>query len=169
MVLALAGCGCQPGDRTAESPRPPLADTLVSVLSQLTWAAWSGRPYEFATFLDSAEAGRLTKVTARHGFASLPNYLRYQFANWPDPDTLIFADLTQDGQYARIAFKGAGLSPRRGQEVVRYTFALFKLTGERWKLAAVSSFDKPRFDQYGTEWSYLETELPPRLRFPRHF
>jgi len=168
-ALILAGCNTLSDERAVMRHRPPLADTLVSILAQLGDAARDDEADRFISLLDSTEAARLSRLTARQGFASLRGYLQYQFANWPDPDTLSFGDLMADGRYARIALEGAGQKAGRREEMIRYTFALFTRSGDAWKLAAVSSLEKPRYDRYGTELGYLETELPPKLRFPRLF
>jgi len=163
--------GCQLGERDREEvkERPPLADTLLAILSRLGDAARGNEPDQFIGLLDSAEADRLRKLTAKQGFHSLRGYLQYQFASWPDPDTLTFTDLVEQGPYARLALSGTGVGFGRRGGNVRYTFALFKKTDTTWRLAAVSSLEKPRFDPYGTEQDYFETELPPKLRFPRLF
>jgi hypothetical protein len=169
VCLILLGCNTLTDERPKPRARPPLADTLLSILAQLGEAARNDQADQFIGLLDSAEARRLARLTEQHGFASLRGYLQHQFANWPDPDTLAFSDLMADGRYARLALEGAGLRAGRRQEMVRYTFALFARADQDWKLAAVSSLEKPRYDRYGTELGYLETELPPKLRFPRLF
>jgi hypothetical protein len=169
LIAVLSGCQAGDGDQSEAKDRPPLADTLMAILTQLGDAARGNEADRFIGLLDSSEAERLRELTARQGFHSLRGYLQYQFACWPDPDTLIFTDLVEGGPYARLALSGAGVGfGRRGQSV-RYTFALFKKSDTTWRLAAVSSLEKPRFDSYGTEQDYFETELPPKLRFPRLF
>lgn len=170
-ILAALIFGCQ-ADRQNQSQvkeRPPLADTLMAILTQLGDAARQNEADRFIGLLDSTEADRLRKLTVRQGFQSLRGYLQYQFACWPNPDTLIFTDLIEEGTYARLALSGEGVGFGRRGETVRYTFALFKKSEQDWRLAAVSSLEKPRFDAYGTRQDYHETELPPKLRFPRLF
>lgn len=169
-ILLAVMSSCQVGGRDhAAVARPPLADTLMNILTQLGDAARQNEPDRFIGLLDSSEADRLRKLTVRQGFQSLRGYLQWQFANWPDPDTLIFTDLIEEGPYARLALSGEGIGFGGREQTVRYTFALFKKSDTTWRLAAVSSLEKPRFDAYGTELDYFETELPPKLRFPRLF
>jgi hypothetical protein len=157
---------------TAQADRPaaePLADTLVAILEELKDAAMGERTEEFVAFLDPQEVERLGDATRGFGFQSLKSYLQKQFAAWPDPDTLLVEDLLYSPPYARLALVGPGNRLGRGQSCVRYTFLLFKMDLDQWRLAAVSNLEKDEFDDYGTRLSYLETELPPRLRFPRRF
>ncbi len=170
LPIGLPGCS---GERSARAGRqgapPPLVDTLVTIFQQLRETAVANRSDNFLGFLDSSETCRLDVLSRSRGFASLRSYLEYQFASWPDPDTLSFNDLIYQPPYARIALSGTGARIGDGRERLRYTFLLYRRAGETWRLAAVSNLEKERFDLYGTELSYLETELPPKLRFPRLF
>jgi hypothetical protein len=147
----------------------PLVDTLVQILDRLRETAYSNQSEEFLGMLDSAEAVRLRRLADRNGFRSLRTYVEHLFAHWPDPDTLQFGDLTRAEPYARLTLTSDVESGRYREEAVRYTFVLFKKEAVGWRLAAISTLEKRRYDPYGTEVSYLETELPPRLRFPRLF
>jgi hypothetical protein len=71
--------------------------------------------------------------------------------------------------YARLTMVGPGTRIGQDRERRRYTFLLFKRDGARWKLSAMSTLEKERYDPYGYEITYHETDLPPKLRFPRQF
>ena len=126
-------------------------------------------PDRFLALLDPTEKEDLADLTRRHGFSSLRTYLERQFVNWPDVDTLTYGGLTNTGNYARLTLVGRGSSFGRGGEKVRYTFLLFRRGQACWGLTAMASLEKERFDRYGYEVSYHETDLPPKLRFPRQF
>ena len=89
-------------------------------------------------------------------------YIKLQEANGQ-------ASATEGAGYARLEWTGGASSIGYREERVRYTFILFKRHNSGWKLAAISTLEKERYDPYGTELTYLETELPPKLRFPRLF
>ncbi len=96
-------------------------------------------------------------------------YLEARFGGWPNPDTLLLEDLTVEPPFARIALAGEASHIGANVERIRYTFLLFRRVKSAWKLAGVSAIEKDRYDRYGTELGYFETELPPTLRFPRLF
>jgi len=169
-AVSILWLGCADSEfRTDPPPTLSLADTLVDVFSELQDAI-SVREYDrFLELLDPVEATRLKQLARRHGFASLHNYIRLQFAEFPDPDTLAFVGITEGAGYARVEFAGRADQFGHREERVLYTFILYKRQSSGWKVAAISSLEKERFDSYGTEVSYFETDLPPRLRFPRLF
>lgn len=162
------GCNSNNSSQTDHNPRPVLADTLVAIFAEIKAAVMDDRAEDFVRFLDPIEAARLLPARKRRN-GSLGSYLRHRLAGWPDPDTLQFEDLIHEPPYARVALSGSAGRFGYRQERVRYTFVLFKRQQETWRIAAVSSLEKERLDPYGTELSYLETELPPKLRFPRLF
>jgi len=169
--MAVVAVSCQ--QKQAESQPPPaaqaLADTLVQILDRLRESAHSDRADEFLGMLDSAEAVRLRRMASRNGFGSLRTYVEHLFAHWPDPDTLRLGDVIHADPYARLTLTHHCAPGMYKEESIRYTFVLFKKEDSEWRLAAISSLEKERYDPYGTELSYLETELPPKLRFPRLF
>lgn len=170
-VLGAMGYGCSRGSgpEIARADTPPLADTLVSIFHELKAAALSDRANDLITLLDSAEARKLRRVCGHYSLPGLRQYLETRFAGWPDPDTLKFEDLTVQPPYARIAFAGAAEQMGRKEDRVRFTFLLFRQVSQNWRLAAVSTLEKDRFDPYGTRLGFLETELPSTFRFPRLF
>lgn len=169
--IVLIAAACYQQQEQAETTGPPtaLADTLVQILDRLRETAHSNRAEEFLGLLDSAESVRLRSLAGRNGFSSLRTYVEHLFAYWPDPDTLAFGDLIRDDPYARLSLISEVEPGHYKDEAVRYTFVLFKKEQAEWRLAAISCLEKERYDPYGTELSYLETELPPKLRFPRLF
>lgn len=170
MLVLLAACSHHGPDNTSVAlSQPPLADTLVTILRDLQKVALSNRPEELLGFLDSAEARRLTSACRVYGASALSRYLQARFDGWPDPDTLYLADFTLEPPYARITLAGGGAHLGDNEERVRFTFLLFRKVKTGWRLAFISTLDKKRYDCYGTELSFLETELPPDLRFPRLF
>ncbi len=171
IVAAIATASCRLEKASSEPPAAAraLADTLVQILDRLRETAHSNEAEEFLGLLDSAESVRLRHLANRNGFHSLRTYVEHLFAYWPDPDTLTLDDITCDDPYARLTLTRDCRPGRYKRESVRYTFILFKKEAAQWRLAAISSMEKDRYDPYGTELSYLETELPPKLRFPRLF
>ncbi|MEW5795800.1 MAG: hypothetical protein AB1772_05515 [Candidatus Zixiibacteriota bacterium] len=170
LLLLAAACSQEaPRDPSRESAREPLVDTLVAIFQELKQAAVSDRPERLVSYLDSSEARRLTYACRQYGFSALGQYLRSLFAGWPDVDTLLVEDLIVKPPYARVTLAGPGTQFGYREERVRYTFLLFRRERADWRLAGVSSLEKGRYDPYGTRLSYLETELPPKLRFPRLF
>lgn len=165
-----SGCSDKPGTGFSQiAEKPPLADTLVAIFHELRAAALSDRANDLITLLDSAEARRLRRVCGHYNLPGLRQYLETRFAGWPEPDTLTLEDLTFQPPYARIAFVGAGSQMGQRDKRVRFTFFLFRQVSQDWRLAAVSTLEKDKYDRYGTQQSFFETELPSSLRFPRLF
>lgn len=171
VLLVLSGC-LDRRDSSNDNPlrAPGLSDTLVTIFEAMVSAATTDRSDQFKDFLARSEIDRLERIQSGYGSVSLDWCLERQLGSWPDLDTLVFEDLVHRPPYARVAFTGAG-AYARFDDRVRYTFLLFHRNdqGDGWRVAGVSSLEKDRFDRYGTELSYLETELPSQLRFPRHF
>jgi len=171
-ILGVTVYGCSGGSRTEvarAADKPPLADTLVGIFHELKAAALSDRANDLVGMLDSAEARRLRRVCGHYSLPGLRQYLETRFAGWPDPDTMSLEDLTVEPPYARIALAGAAEQVGRRDERVRFTFLLFRQVSQNWRLAAVSTLEKNRYDRYGTPLGFLETELPSTFRFPRLF
>ena len=171
-LLGAMGYGCSVGsgsDVAQVTEKPPLADTLVAIFHELKAAALSDRANDLITLLDSAEARKLRRVCGHYSLPGLRQYLETRFAGWPDPDTMSLEDLTVEPPYARIALAGAAEQVGRRDERVRFTFLLFRQVSQNWRLAAVSTLEKNRYDRYGTPLGFLETELPSTFRFPRLF
>jgi len=165
-----SGCSEEPGTEVSQiAAKPPLADTLVAIFHELKAAALSDRANDLVSLLDSAEARRLRRVCGHYSLPGLRQYLETRFAGWPDPDTLTLEDFTFQPPYARVAFAGAGSEIGYRYERVRFTFLLFRQVSDNWRLTAISTLEKDRYDRYGTSVSFLETELPSSLRFPRLF
>ena len=158
-----------PNQASAGSAQPPLVDTLVTIFRDLQKAALSDRPDDLVKLLDSAEARRLTFACHVYGVSALGQYLENRFGGWPNLDTLLVEDLIVAPPFARIALAGKGSHIGTNDDRVRFTFLLFRRVKSGWKLAYVSALEKDRFDRYGTELGYFETELPSNLRFPRLF
>jgi len=154
---------------SADVRQSPLVDTLVTIFRDLQKASLSNRPEELVGFLDSAEARRFKSARKLYGDSGLRQYLEARFGGWPNPDTMLLEDLTVEPPFARIALAGEGAYMGANVERIRYTFLLFRRVKTGWKLASVSTIEKDRYDRYGTELGYFETELPPTLRFPRLF
>jgi hypothetical protein len=169
-LVVLAGLiGCrEAGDKTADSEPPPLGDTLSTIYEAIVTAATTDRHENFRKMLVLSETQRLDRIRENYGAMSIGWCLERQLGSWPNLDTLVFEDLVHQPPYARVSFSGAGAYAAYDDRV-RYTFLLFRQNDTGWRLAGVSSLEKDRFDRYGTELGYLETELPSQLRFPRLF
>ena len=146
-----------------------LADSLRTIFQEVRAAMIEGQPEAFLALLDKGEVPEMRRLARRHGFRSLKTYFGSRYANWPDLDTLRYGGLVTSPGYARLALVGTGESYGRAREPLRYTFLLFRLHADGWKLAASATFDMDRYDPYGHEITYHETDLPPKLRFPRQF
>jgi len=170
-VVTMVTASCRLKQETSGPPAAAtaLADTLVQILDRLRESAHANEAEEFLGLLDSAESVRLRHLASRNGFHSLRTYVEHLFAYWPDPDTLALSDIIHHDPYARLTLTHDCKPGQYKDETVRYTFVLFKKEAAEWRLAAISSLEKDRYDPYGTELNYLEMELPPKLRFPRLF
>ncbi len=171
LAVSLACSEAQNQTSVPVSTQPAVVDTLRVIFDELQQAVLLGQPERFRNLLDPAQADTLRKLIRKHGYLSLRSYIERQFANWPNLDTLELYQIKQSGDYVRLAYKGPGSHFGHRQPWVRYTFLLFKHHRESWRLAGVSSIEAEQFDPYGYgyELSYHETDLPPRLRFPRLF
>lgn len=171
LALGLACSEAQNQTGVPASTQPVIVDTLRVIFDELQQAVLQGQPEKFRSLLDPAQADTLRKLIRKHGYLSLRSYIERQFANWPNLDTLELYQIRQSGSYVRLAYKGPGSNLGHRQPWVRYTFLLFKQHQDRWRLAAVTSIEAEQYDPYGYgyELSYHETDLPPRLRFPRLF
>lgn len=169
VALWLAACSDLQVAQQAVKKPPPLVDTLLAVFARVQVAVEENRTEDFLGLLDSAAAIRLGKLTL--GKKAAPNwvYLKQTFVILPQPDSLVFVDLIQAMDYARVTMAGDGARIGYNRERIRYFFLLFRKQASGWKVAAVSQLEKDRFDDFGTELSYFETELQPHLRFPRRF
>lgn len=167
--VAAALCFCCGQGQKEQLCVPALADSLTAVFDDLKEAWQENRSVEFFDLLDPAQAGKLLAVARQHGYASIRPLIGWQFGSWPDLDTLNFRELKEAQDYARLTFTGSGRKASYFPARIKYTFLLFRRTGGSWKLAAITSLEKQKRDRYGYEITYHETELPPKLRFPRLF
>lgn len=149
--------------------KTPLSDSLLAIFRGMSVAVSHHREDVFEAFLHPDAHGELQLRTQRYGFKSLMAYLRNHAGDWPDPDTLLLIDLVHDSLNARVTLVGRGRYWSQSRDRIRYTFLLFRTSPNGWKLAALSALEKERTDPYGYPVSYHETELPPKLRFPRAF
>ena len=169
ILTTLVACSDnRPSSADSQLQVSPLGDTLATIYEAIVSAATADRSEDFRDFLVLSEAERLDRIRESYGSVSLGWCLERQLGSWPNLDTLEFEDLVHRPPYARVAFSAAGAFANYKNRV-RYTFLLFRQNERGWCLAGVSSLDKDRFDRYGTELGYLETELPSQLRFPRLF
>lgn len=168
-IIAVIGIRCDQAEAPGISAAPPLADTLLTVFSDMTSALRANEPDSFFALIHPDDARSLQELSARHGYSSLKVYLQSQLHGWPDLDTLWYGDIRANGMYARLTMIGPGTRIGQDRERRRYTFLLFKRDGDRWKLSAMSTLEKERYDPYGYKVTYHETDLPPKLRFPRQF
>jgi hypothetical protein len=164
------GCTARSESEAAQArEKSPLADTLVAIFHEMKAAALSDRANDLVSLLDSAEARKLRRVCGHYSLPGLRQYLETRFAGWPDPDTLTLEDLTVQPPYARIALAGSAEAVGHQDDRIRFTFLLFRQVSQNWRLSAVSTLEKDRFDRYGTRLGFHETELPSQFRFPRLF
>ncbi len=174
LLVGLLGLACSQAQNQTEIPVSnvlPTVDTLRAIFEELHQAMLLGDQERFFSMLAPAEAANLQKLVERHGYLSLKSYIERQFANWPNLDTMMLFEVRESGEYLRLTYAAPGTSFGYKEERLRYTFLLFKRDGGSWKLAAVTDLEKAQFDPYGYgyELTVHETDLPPKLRFPRAF
>ena len=167
VLAAGLGVACSSVQNQPTTTAPPLVDTLAAMFADMTDCVCQGDADGFLRRMHPDEVRQLRRISRRHGYSSLRAYLEGQLHGWPAMDTLKFAGLARNSKYARLALRGRGSRLGRGEESVRYTFLLFKRHGGEWRLAGMTALEKPQFDRYGHVISYYETDLPPKLRFPR--
>ncbi len=150
---------------------PPLVDTLTGVFENLHQAMLAADQDRFFGLLDPQEGAKLKVAVRKNGYGSLKTFIERQFANWPDFDTLNLYEIRQAGPYARLTFSAPGTRFGFKEPRTRYTYLLFKRLQGSWRIAAVTDMECDRFDPYGYGYrlSFHETDLPPKLRFPRAF
>ncbi len=166
LISFVVSPGCQ---QNAEPIATPLVvDSLKATFEEVRQAALEHDEKRFFSLLDPTESADLQVLARRHGYASLTSYIGHHYSNWPNLDTLRFRGLRSSGDYIRLSMSGPG-SRLRHQAQVRHTFILFRSHPEGWRLAGMSNLENLGYDQYGHEVTVHETDLPPSLRFPRHF
>jgi len=156
---------------TSQVEVTPLVDTLQAVFIDLHEATLTGDNEQFFGLLDPNESEELKRLVKQYGYISLKTYLERQFAQWPDLDTLELTEVRQAGRYARLTYSGFGTRFGYKAPRIRYTFLLYRRHVDGWRLTAVTDIERDQFDPYGYgyEFTVHETDLPPKLRFPRAF
>jgi hypothetical protein len=165
LLVASAGCGTK--NQYQAGPIPPLVDSLSTVYGTLQEAASTDNPDEFFACLDPIEAYHVKKLASSNGYRKVKSFIERRYAFLPDLDTLNFREWKRAGDYVRLTYVGPGGSFGYNRERARFSFLLFRSCTQGWKLSAISSIEKDRFDRYGYELTYHETDLPPKFRFPR--
>ena len=165
LLAAIAGCTVAEKEPVAEVP--VLADSLSSVYGELKQATSDNRSDDFFACLDPIEAYHIKKLAVSNGYRKVKSFIERKYAYLPDLDTLSFHEIKRAGDYVRLTYVGAGTRLGYRTERARFTFLLFRDCDDGWKLSAMSSIERDRFDQYGYEITYHETDLPPKFRFPR--
>ena len=165
LLIAISGCTADDGDPIARQPL--LADSLSTVYGVLKEAANNNNPEVFFDCLDPIEAYHIKKLAASNGYRQVKSFIERKYVSLPNLDTLNFHELKRAGNYVRLTFVGSGTSLGYRMERARFTFLLFREYDSAWKLSAMSTIERERFDRYGHELTYHETDLPPKFRFPR--
>ncbi len=165
LFLMIGGCTTTDSDRFVR--QPALADSLSTIYGTLKEATIANDPDGFFACLDPIEAYHIKKLSSSNGYRKVKSFIERKYAFLPDLDTLNFHELRQGGDFVRLTYIGPGTSFGYRTERARFTFLLFREFKSAWKLSAMSSIERDRFDRYGYEISYHETDLPPKFRFPR--
>jgi len=170
-AAAVLGYRLMPRPAPVVAQTPPLVDTLTGVFENLHQAMLDGDQDRFFGLLDPGEGAKLKAAVKKNGYSSLKTFIERQFANWPDFDTLSLFEIKQGGPYARLAYSAPGTRIGFKAPRTRYTYLLFKRLKGQWRIAAVTDMECDKFDPYGYGYrlSFHETDLPPKLRFPRAF
>ena len=161
----MVGCAAPEGDRFVQ--QPPLADSLSAVYGTLKEATVANDPESFFACLDPIEVYHIKKLSSSNGYRKIKSFIERKYAYLPNLDTLNYHELRRAGDFVRITYVGPGTGLGYRTERARFTFLLFRQYKSAWKLSAMSSIERDRFDRYGYEISYHETDLPPKFRFPR--
>lgn len=166
-TLPLSRCTQEP----LELVRPglPMVDSLLASYAAIREAAESSDSDRLLALMEPDDADMLRSLAAKHGYNSLRSYLSYQMSGWPDPDTLSIIGVKRYGQFARLTFAGQATPTSWQSSAIRYTMILFKEHEGQWRLSAITSIEKDRYDLYGHEISFHDADYPPRFRFPRLF
>ncbi len=165
LLIAISGCTTTDSDQIAQQPL--LADSLSTIYGTLKEATVTNNPDDFFACLDPLEAYHIKMLASTNGYRQVKSFIERKYALLPDLDTLNFHELKRAGDYVRLTYIGSGTSLGYRKERARFTFLLFREFKSAWKLSAVSSIERDRFDRYGYEITYHETDLPPKFRFPR--
>lgn len=170
IFLAVAvAYGSLSDEKEVTLPPPPLVDTLAGIFDEVRQAALDNDAKKFLSMLDPVQADDLERLSQRNGFKSLRTYLETQFVNWPDIDTMTYGNLVTWNEYARLHYTGGGTRIGHRTKKTRYTCFLFRRHDSGWKLEAMTALEKDSYDPYGWAIVLHETDLPPKLRFPRLF
>lgn len=160
------GSGCQEQPQTTAT-LPPLADSLKAVYANARLAIHTDSLTRFLDLLDPLEGRHVSKLARANGFKSVRTFLLRRYGRMPNLESLHFEQIKNSPSYARMTFTGGMTDPGFKEARIRYNFVLFKRHDNQWKFSAFSAIEKNRYDRYGRELGFHETELPRKLRFPR--
>lgn len=150
-------------------PDDPLTTTLLQTYNDLRKAAEDSNLDSVIMMLDPIDANSLRAMTRKNGYNSLRSYLSNRMSGWPDPDTLSILEVTSNDKLARLTLAGMGNLVSSPSDRICYTGILFRRQPDGWSVAAITSIEKDRYDHFGQEMNFHETDYPPRFRFPRRF
>ena len=122
---------------------------------------------EFKKLIDSRLSSELTFRAKKSRFTSSVQFFKWQNPNLPSLDTLQFYELRESGEYRRLTYTGNILSFANQDIRIRYTYLLYRLDRDDWRLSGIVSVDHDRYDSYGRELTIHETDLPSSMRFPK--
>ncbi|MFQ5499386.1 MAG: hypothetical protein ACE5FH_06915 [Candidatus Zixiibacteriota bacterium] len=146
-----------------------MADSLITSFHQLRGLVTQSDTGRLESYLDELQLAELRQLARKRGFFSFRSFLRHQAQGWPNLDTLSLVEIRNVHRYVRLSFQGsADWSHTRTASSI-YTYLLYRQTDDGWRLAGMTDIERARVDQYGYRISVHETDLPPRLRFPRAF
>ena len=166
-TLPLSRCGNEP--LTLVRPGLPMVDSLLATYAAVREAAESSDVDRLLALMEPGDADMLRSQAPKHGYNSLRSYLSYQMSGWPDPDTLSIIGVKRYGRFARLTFAGQAVPATWKSSAIRYTMILFKEHNGQWRFSAITNVEKDRYDHYGQEITFQDTDYPPKFRFPRLF
>lgn len=174
LVSIIAAVGLATCQRVSDRPiqaieSTPLSDSLAATFATMKADVRENRFDSFYHKLDPTKHALLKVEAKQKGFQSLESMLRRRAYHWPDPDNLILHDLRQSGNYVRLGYARCWKPNRSSGERIKYSFLLFVLSEQEWKLADMTRLEMERLDRYGYLTTYHETDLPSLFRFPRIF
>lgn len=165
VTVPLSQCREEPLE--LKRPGLPMVDSLLACYSAARKAAERSDEETLLALMEPQDALLLRALAVRHGYSSLRSYLFNSMYGWPDPDTLSIVDVKRYGEYARLTLAGTATASTSEYHVIRYTAIMFKEHDSQWRLSAITSIERDRYDLFGQEMGIHDTDFPPRFRFPR--
>ncbi len=166
-ILAICLTSCQSHQKLEITKISSLAENLSIKFDKISDFIENNHFDSLETLIDPIELISLKFKAEVNRTRDINHYIKRNYSSLPHTDTLQFYEIKNTENFIRVTYIGDGNKYQNKTERVLYTFLLFRNCESVWKLAATSSIEKERFDSYGNEMTFHETELPALFRFPR--